>query len=139
MQLPNSSSPILAYLNATNPGFVNYTAVSGAANVISLLDSVSGLPASQLTTANQPTFASALGSKSVLNFGGSAYLSFDSLSTKVGETFMIFVVASATSPASANQDVFTLGTSTSAADGYTRLSISGSKALAASQNNSGTG
>jgi len=146
MPLPYSANPTLAYFDFTDAD-VQVQSANSTASVVSCLDSVSGKAATQLTVASQPTFnnASAINIDGLKNklpdlkFGGSAYLSFDSVAANVSQSWTVFLVASVVTPAGGEQDLFTFGTSTSAVDGYARLMVTGSAAGFSAHNTAGTG
>lgn len=136
MQLPNSFAPTLAAFNS-DYGSVQVQSKTTTASVVSWLDLISGLGASQLTVANQPTLSITSGQHNYLAFGGSANLGFNSLSSKVGSAWTVYLVATVTTPSGGAQDLFSFGTSTSAVDGYAQLYVSGSAAFANFHNNAG--
>lgn len=131
MQLPIAASATLAYFTF-DAGSVQVSSANTTPTVDSALDQTSGLGAVQLTTANQPQYVRSLyGVPSFydsLSFNGtSAVLAFDSLASKVaGGSFTVYIVASTTTPATANMDLFSFGKT--ATDGYIQAFISGSAA-----------
>jgi hypothetical protein len=134
MELPLSAQPVLARFSFDyNDMKINST--NTTPTVMSVVDQISGMGASQLVVADQPTFA--LSSYRVPPFydglafnGSSQLLQFDSLASTVAtlNAFTIFVAFKASSPSTTNQDLFTFGKGTSG-DGYFRLSVSGSGIL----------